>query len=50
MLFQNGIGIVCPLALTDGAEARRLCRQIKPANAGKQAHMGQLIRYFVFTS
>jgi len=36
--------------LTDGAEARRLRRQIKPANAGKQAHMGQLICYFVFTS
>ena len=42
MLFQNGIGVVRPLALTDGAEARRLRRQIKPADAGKQAHMGQL--------
>ena len=50
VLFQNGIGVVRPLALTDGAKARRLCRQIKPANAGKQAHMGQLICYFVFTS
>ena len=50
VLFQNGIGIVRPLALTDGAEASRLRRQIKPADAGKQAHMGQLIRYFVFTS
>ena len=42
VLFQNGIGIVRPLALTDGAEARRLRRQIQPADAGKQAHMGQL--------
>ena len=42
VLFQNGIGVVRPLALTDGAEARRLRRQIKPADAGKQAHMGQL--------
>ena len=50
VLFQNGIGIVRPLALTDGAEARRLCRKVKPADAGKQAHMGQLIFYFVFTS
>ena len=50
VLFQNGIGIVCPLALTDGAETRRLRRQIKPADAGKQAYMGQLICYFVFTS
>ena len=50
VLFQNGIGVVCPLALADGAEARRLRRQIKPTNAGKQAHMGQLICYFVFTS
>ena len=49
VLFQNGIGIVRPLALADGAEARRLRRQIQPANAGKQAHMGQLICYFVFT-
>ena len=46
VLFQN----VCPLALTDGAEARCLRRQIKPANAGEQAHMGQLVFYFVFTS
>ena len=50
VLFQNGIGVVRPLALTDGAEARRLRRQIKPANAGEQAHMGQLVFYFVFTS
>ena len=50
VLFQNGIGIVCPLALIDGAETRRLRRQIKPADAGKQAYMGQLICYFVFTS
>ena len=50
VLFQNGIGIVCPLALTDGAETRRLRRQIKPTDAGKQAYMGQLICYFVFTS
>ena len=50
VLFQNGIGVVRPLALTDGAEARRLRRQVKPADAGKQAHMGQLICYFVFTS
>ena len=51
VLFQNGIGVVRPLALTDGAEAvHRLRRQIKPADAGKQAHMGQSICYFVFTS
>ena len=50
VLFQNGIGVVCPLALADGAETRRLRRQIKPADAGKQAYMGQLICYFVFTS
>jgi len=36
--------------LTDGAETRRLRRQIKPTDAGEQAYMGQLICYFVFTS
>ena len=50
VLFQNGIGIVCPLALTDGAETRRLRRQVQTTDAGKQAYMGQLICYFVFTS
>ena len=50
VLFQNGIGVVCPLALAGGVEARRLRRQIKPTDAGKQAYMGQLICYFVFTS
>ena len=43
MLLQDGIGIVRPLALADGAEARRLRRQIQPADAGKQADMGELI-------
>ena len=40
MLFQDGIGIVRPLALTDRFKARRLRRQVQPADAGEQAHMG----------
>ena len=50
VLFQNGIGIVRPLTLTDRFKARCLRRQIKPTNARKQTHMGQLVCYFVFTS
>ena len=37
MLFQDGIGVVRPFALTDGFEARRLRCQIKAADAGEQA-------------
>ena len=40
VLFQDGIGIVRPLALTDRFKARRLSRKIQPADAGEQAHMG----------
>lgn len=43
MLFQDGIGIVRPLALTDRFKACRLRRQVQPADAGKQADMGELI-------
>ena len=43
MLLQDGIGIVRPLALTDRFKACRLCRQVQPADAGKQADMGELI-------
>ena len=42
VLFQNGIRIVRPLALADGAEACHLRRQIQTADAGEQAYMGQL--------
>ena len=50
MLLQDGVGVVRPLALTDRFKARGLCRKVQPADAGKQAYMGQLICYFVFTS
>ena len=43
MLLQDGIGIVRPLALTDRFKARRLRRKVQPADAGKQADMGELI-------
>ena len=43
MLLQDGIGIVRPLALTDRFKACRLRRQVQPADAGKQADMGELI-------
>ena len=43
MLLQDGIGIVRPLALTDRFKACRLCRKVQPADAGKQADMGELI-------
>ena len=43
VLFQDGIGIVRPFALADGCKPGSLRRQVQPANAGKQAHMGQLI-------
>ena len=43
MLLQDGIGIVRPLALADRFKACRLCRQVQPADAGKQADMGELI-------
>ena len=43
MLLQDGIGIVRPLALTDRFKARRLCRQVQPADAGKEADMSELI-------
>ena len=39
-----------PLTLADGFNPRSLRRQVQTANARKQAHMGQLICYFVFTS
>ena len=48
--FQDGIGVVRPFTLADGFKPGSLCRQVQTANAGKQAHMGQLICYFVFTS
>ena len=38
MLLQDGIGIIRPLALTDRFKA---CRQVQPADAGKQADMGE---------
>lgn len=43
MFLQDGIGIVRPLALTDRFKARRLRRKVQPADAGKQADMGELI-------
>ena len=43
MLLQDGKWIVRPLALTDRFKACRLCRQVQPADAGKQADMGELI-------
>ena len=38
--FQDGIGKVRPFALTDGFKLGGLCRQVQPANAGKQADVG----------
>ena len=45
MLLQDGIGIVRPLALTDRFKARRLRRQVQPADAGKEADMGEAVRH-----
>lgn len=39
--LQDGIGIVRPFTLADGLEPGRLRRQVKTANAGEQAYMGQ---------
>ena len=43
MLFQDGKRIVRPFALTGRFKARRLRRQVKTADAGKQAYMGEFI-------
>ena len=43
--FQYGVWEVCPLALANGLEACGLRRKIQTANAGKQAHMGQFLRF-----
>lgn len=41
VLLKDGIGEICPFALTDGLKTRCLRRQVQAADAGKQAHMGQ---------
>ena len=45
--LQDGVRKIRPLALADGFEPGRLCRQVQTANAGKQAHMGQCSVDFV---
>ena len=50
MFLQDPGGVVGPLALSHGVEACPLGGQVQATDAGKQAYMGQLICYFVFTS
>ena len=45
VLFQDGIGIVRPFALTDRFKTRRLRRQVQPADTGKEAHMSETVRH-----
>ena len=40
VLFQDGVGVVRPLALADRFKARRLRRQVQSADTGKEADMG----------
>lgn len=47
---KDGVRKIRPLALTDGFKPGSLRCQVQTADAGKQAHMGQLICYFVLTS
>ena len=47
---EDGVRKIRPLALADSFKPGSLRRQVQPADAGKQAHMGQLVFYFVFTS
>ena len=47
---EDGVRKIRPLTLADGFKPGSLRRQVQTANAGKQAHMGQLSCYFVFTS
>ena len=37
--------MVHPLALTNRFKVHRLCRQVQPTDAGKEADMGEAIRY-----
>ena len=50
MFLQDPGGVVGPLALSHGVEACPFSGQVQATDAGKQAYMGQLICYFVFTS